>query len=65
MAHLDHMPAAVAPECRAHSLRVFNVERHGLFLVHVFRRVERGAEMFRMQMRRRRDHHRVDRTIVQ
>ena len=62
---LHHVFAAILLKRRAHPLGVIHRERHGFFLIHVLARIERGAKMLGVKMLRRRDHHRVDRTVLQ
>ena len=65
VADLHHAPRARALVGRAHPLGVLHGERHGLFLVDVFARVERGREALGVQVLRRRDEHRVDVLVLQ
>ncbi len=62
---LHDMFAAVLTEGRAHALGVVDSERHRLFLINVLARVERGAEVFGMQVLRGRDHNRVDGLVLE
>ncbi len=48
-----------------HAAGVAGIERHGLFLVHVLARLDRGDEVDRVQVLRRRDQDRVDRLVVE
>ena len=48
-----------------HAPGVAGVEGHGLFLVHVLARPDRGDEVDRVQVLGRRDQDRVDRLVVE
>ena len=51
--------------CRAHLLGVIDAKRHDLFEIHVLARVERVRELRGVEVRRRGDHHGVQRGVFQ
>jgi hypothetical protein len=63
--HADLNHASRTRQRVPHTAGVGGIERHGLLLIHVLARLDRGDEVERVQVLRRRDQDRVDRLVVQ